>query len=118
MTGESQSGSAQIDEFPESIVINCIPVGDNKEVMITQIIDTSLPENEDDELEESVPSSVYGKKLAKEKQPDMLAAETQHIGKSNMGLPPIIIDKHEAVERQWGRAALYHKPQHLAPKRG
>ena len=65
-----------------------------------------------------MPSSIYGKKSPKEKQSDMLATETEHVGKGNMGLPPIITDRCEAVERQWGKEALYHKPQHLAPKRG
>jgi len=60
VTGESQSGSAQIDEFPESIVIDHIPVSDKKGVTITQIIDTALPDKEDHEVEESVPSSIYG----------------------------------------------------------
>ena len=65
--GEAQSGSGQTDESPESIIINCSLVGDNKEVMISQIVDMSLPDNEDGELEDSVSSSVYGKKFPKEK---------------------------------------------------
>ena len=52
-TGESQSGSGQTDESPE-VVINHILVGDGKEVMISQIVDMSLPENEDDKLEGSI----------------------------------------------------------------
>jgi len=66
-TGEGQSGSCQTNESPESIIISHILIGDDKEVMISQIIDMSLPDNKDDELEDSVPSSIYGKKFPKEK---------------------------------------------------
>ena len=118
VTGEGQSGSAQTDESPESVVISHIPVGDDKEVTITQIVDMSLPDNEDDKLEESLPSSVYGKKFPKEKQPDMLAAEPKCPGKNDMGLPPIIADRLEAGEQQQGRETLYHKPRQLTPERG
>ena len=70
----------------------------------------SLPDNEDDELEESVPSSVYGKKLPKENQSDVIATEPKHLRKSNTGLPPIITDIPEAVEQQQGREILYCRP--------
>ena len=65
--GEGQSGSGQTDKSPESVVISYIWVGDNKEVTISQIIDMSLPDNEDDKLEGSVPPSMYGEKSPKEK---------------------------------------------------
>jgi len=45
-----------------------------------------------------VPSSVYNKKSPKEKQSDVIAAEANNLGKSNMGLPPIITNRPEAVE--------------------
>ena len=116
--GEGQSGSGQTDESPESIIINCIPVSDEKEVMISQIVDMSLPDNKDDKLEDSVPSSIYGEKSPKEKWLIIPAAEPKHLRKSDMGIPPIIADRSEVVEQQQGRETLYHKPLQLTPERG
>ena len=75
--------------------------------MITQIIDMSLPDNEDDELEESAPSSIFGAKSPKEKQSDVLTAQPKCFRKGNVDLPPIITNRPE-----------YHRAQQLAPKRG
>ena len=113
VTGESQYGSAQIDKSPEYIIIICIPVGDNKEVTITQIGD-----NKDNELEDSAPSSIYGEKLPKEKWLNVPTTEPKHLRKSNMGMLPIIADGSDMVEQQQGREGLYCKPQQLTPERG
>ena len=95
---EGQSGSGQTDESPESVVISYILVSDDKELTISQIVDTSLPDSKDDEPEDSAPSSIYGKKLPNEKWFNMPTAEPKHLGKSNMGIPPIIADRSEVVE--------------------
>ena len=51
--------------------------GDNKEVMIAQIMDPSLQDNEDDELGGSMPSSIFSDKSPEEKQVCLPAAETE-----------------------------------------
>ena len=64
--GDSQSGSGLSNE-PIEVVIDHILVGNDKEVMISQIRDPSLLDNEEDRLEESTHSSMYDDKPSKEK---------------------------------------------------
>ena len=96
--GEGQSGSGQTGELPESIVISHIPVSGDKEVTISQIIGMSLPDNEDDKLEDSVPPSLYGKKSLKEKWLVMPSIKPKHLGKGKIGIRHIITDRSEVVE--------------------
>ena len=117
MTSEGQLGSGQTDELTEGVV-GCIPVGNDKEVMITQIVDMSLQDNKDDELGGSMPSSIFSDKSPKEKQANLPAAKTKHLKKGDIGLPPIITDRCEMVEQQQGKETLYCRSQQLAPERG
>ena len=97
MTCEGQSGSSQTDE-PTEVVVSHIPVGNNKEVTITPIVDMSLQDNEDDELGGSMPSSIFGNKLLKEKQANFPTAKSKCLEKGNMDLPPISTDRCEMAE--------------------
>ena len=74
MTSKGQSGSSQTDE-PTEVVVSCIPVGNDKEVMITRIVGPSLPDNEEDEL---------GGSIVKIKQPAMAVEVRQ---KTTRGCP-------------------------------
>ena len=56
--------------------------------------------------------SILSKKLPKEKETDMPITKTKHLRKSNMGLPPIITNRHEMVEQQQGKETLYHTVGH------
>jgi len=85
-TSEGQSGSSQTDG-PTEVVISHIPVSNDKEVMITQIIETSLLDNEEDKLRRSMPSSIFGNKSPKEKQACLPADETKCLKKGDIGLP-------------------------------
>ena len=80
---DSQSGSGLTNE-PIEIVIDCIPVGNDKEVMISQIGDPSLLDNEEDRLVESTHSSMYDDELSKEKRSDTIAAEPKALDKGNI----------------------------------
>ena len=115
--GDSQSGSGLTNE-PIEIVIDCIPVGNDKEVTISQIGDPSLLDNEEDRLEESTHSSMYDNKLSKEKQADAIAAKPRALNEGDEDPRPTITNRPEAVERRPGREILYHKTQCLSPERG
>ena len=92
MTSKGQSGSSQMDELTE-MVVSCIPVSNDKEVTITQIVDPSLQDNEEDKLGGSMPSSMFGNKFPKEKHTSLPTDETKHLEKGDIGLPPIITDR-------------------------
>jgi len=110
VTSEGQSGSGQTDELTE-VVISHIPVSNDKEVTITQIVEPSLQDNEEDELEGSMPSSIFGDKSPKEKQDSLSITETKHLEKGNTGLPLINMDRREMAERRQGKEPLSHRPQ-------
>jgi len=80
------------------VVVSCIPVSNDKEITITQIRDTSLQDNEDDELGGSMPSSIFSNKSPKEKQANFPTAETKCLKKGNINLPHISTDRHEMAE--------------------
>ena len=90
MQHKGQSGSGQNNDSPDSIVISHVPVGNNKAVMISQIMDTSLLDDEDNELEDSVPPSMYGKRSLIKKQFIMPATEPRCLGKDEMVIPLIV----------------------------
>ena len=92
VTSEGQSGSGQTDELTE-VVISCIPVRNDKEVRITQIINPSLQDIEKDKLGGSMPSSIFSNKSPKEKQDSLPITETKCLEKGDIGLPPINTDR-------------------------
>jgi len=100
------------------VIISRIPVSNNKEVMITQIVDPSLHDNEEDELGGSMPSSIFGDKSPEEKQACLPTAETKWHKEGDTGLPPTSTNKHQMVEQQQGKEPLYRRSQQLAPERG
>jgi len=67
--------------------------------MITPIVDMSLQDNEDDELGGSMPSSIFGNLLPKEKQANLPTAKSKCLEKGNMDLPPISTDRCEMAEQ-------------------
>jgi hypothetical protein len=115
--GDSHSGSSLSNE-PIEVVIDRIPVGNDKEVTISQIGDPSLLDNEGDKQEESTHSSAFDEKLSKEKRSDTIVAELKTLDEDDTDPRPIIINRLEAVERRTGREILHRKPQRLAPERG
>jgi len=97
MTSEGQSSSGQTDE-PTEVVVSRIPVGNNKEVTIMQIIDPSLQDIKEDKLGGSMPSSIFGDKSTKEKQDSLPVTETKCLEKGDTGLPLINTDRCEMAE--------------------
>ena len=96
-TSEGQSDSGQTDK-PTEVVVSRIPFSDGKEVMVSQIIDKSLPDNKDDELEDSIPPSILGETSPEEKGLVIPSIEPKHLEKGKTDSPPTIIDRQEIVE--------------------
>jgi len=69
------------------------------EVTIMQIVNPSLQDIKEDKLGGSMPSSIFGDKLPKEKQDSLPVTETKLLEKGDTGLPPINMDRHEMAER-------------------
>ena len=107
---KGQSGSGQIDKSVE-VFVGHIPVGNGKEVTVSQIVDKSLLDNEDNEREDSVPPRIQSETLPTEKWLTMPSIEPKCLKRGKTDTLPTITDRQEIVEREQDKEILYCKPR-------